>query len=86
MRDEREELEIWALEMLLKTKILEECRRGHIGGYESTGKHIDTAYARANWEINQGLITLPFGTTRPDFSKVIKDVFDENSHCIYCHH
>jgi hypothetical protein len=81
--EEAEELRSEAMRVLLHVGALEECEY-HTGEYFEGSSDVEEAYKAANSRITADKIVLPHGTTRRDFTDIIKGVYDDNSNLSGC--
>ncbi len=78
LMEEVEELRCEAMRVLLDVGTLKECEY-HDGEYFEGSSDVEEAYKAANARITAGKIVLPRGTTRRDFTDIIKDVYEQYS-------
>jgi hypothetical protein len=84
---EQEDVERAAFKVLTEAQVLRECD-GHEGLYFSGGADMTDAYRLANHRITNGLLDLPAGITRREFTDAILKLYNENSiwdSCNWCY-
>jgi hypothetical protein len=83
--EEIEALQGIAMGVLCDAKVLKECDM-HSGTYLDASGDLQEAYKLANWRISHGEIALPEGTSRREFTDIIKDVYESNcaDECYSC--
>jgi hypothetical protein len=76
--EEKEAVRQDALDLLLETGVLEECK-DHEGTYYDGSGDLEAAYKAANAKVTKGELSLPGNMGRRDFTDVVKAVYEDNS-------
>ncbi|MBA9071809.1 hypothetical protein FHR71_005595 [Methylobacterium sp. RAS18] len=84
MLEEQEDNERGALSFLVGAGCIEECEH-HDGIYFDGGEPVETAYKLANAQISSGALVLPEGTSRRDYTDLLKSVYEDNSGIESCY-